>query len=64
MKKLFMLATAALLVTGAFAGDGKKKCAKGKSCCKTEATAKGKCSKDKKECKDEKKAAAATKKAA
>ena len=37
MKKLFLLATAALLVTGAsFADNGKKKskkCAKGKSCC-------------------------------
>ena len=36
MKKLFVLATAAFLVTGiAFAheGDGKK-CAKGKECCK------------------------------
>jgi hypothetical protein len=46
MKKLFVLATAAFLVTGmAFAheGDGKK-CAKAKDCCK-----------DKKECKDMKK---------
>ncbi len=35
MKKLFMLATAALLVTGvAVAENGKKKkCAKGKKCC-------------------------------
>lgn len=37
MKKLFLLATAALLVTGVtFADNGKgkkKKCAKGKSCC-------------------------------
>jgi hypothetical protein len=41
MKKVLMLATAAILVTGvAFAIDGggkkKKKCAKGKSCQKTE----------------------------
>lgn len=38
MKKLFLFATAALLVTGiAFATTDKgkkKKCAKGKSCCK------------------------------
>ena len=37
MKKLLLLATAALLVTGvSFADSGKdkkKKCAKGKSCC-------------------------------
>ncbi|MBC7886812.1 MAG: hypothetical protein H7Z13_02920 [Ferruginibacter sp.] len=36
MKKIFLLATAALLVTGVtFADNGKKKkkCAKGKSCC-------------------------------
>lgn len=36
MKKVFLLATAALLFTGAFADGGKKKdkkCAKGKSCC-------------------------------
>ena len=42
MKKLFLLATAALLVTGvAFADNGKKKkkCAKGQSCC-TKGTAK------------------------
>ncbi len=46
MKKLFVLATAAFLVTGmAFAHDGDgKKCAKAKDCCK-----------DKKECKDMKK---------
>lgn len=47
MKKLFFLATAAMLFTGvSFAGNGegknKKKCAKGKTCC----------SKDKKEKKD------------
>ncbi|HPH84184.1 MAG TPA: hypothetical protein PLC48_01955 [Ferruginibacter sp.] len=37
MKKLFLLATAALLVTGVSFAEGgkgkKKKCAKGKSCC-------------------------------
>ncbi len=35
MKKVFLLATAALLVTGVTFADGgkKKKCAKGKSCC-------------------------------
>jgi len=49
MKKVFLLVTAAFLVTGfAFAQDGKK-CAKGKDCC----------SKDCK--KDEKKDAKATK---
>lgn len=53
MKKLFMLATAAFLFTGAaFAQDGNttaKKCAKGKSCCKKEAAATAK--KDGKDCK-------------
>lgn len=49
MKKVFLLATAALMVTGiAFADNGKKKnkkkCAKGKSCCTK--TAKS-CCKDK-----------------
>ncbi len=48
MKKVFLLATAALLVTGVtFADNGKgkkKKCAKGKSCC--EKTTKS-CCKDK-----------------
>ena len=43
MKKLFLLATAALLVTGvSFAENGKdkkKKCAKGKSCCSKSAKA-------------------------
>lgn len=55
MKKVFLLATAALLVGGlAFAHDTdkgkKKKCAKGKSCCKKEAKAEKKscCSKDNK----------------
>ena len=54
MKKLFLLATSALLVTGiAFADNGKKKskkCAKGKTCCtKSPATTATKsCCKDKK----------------
>jgi hypothetical protein len=44
MKKVFLLATAALLVVGvAFADNGKKKkskkCAKGKTCCTKTATA-------------------------
>jgi hypothetical protein len=39
MKKVIALAMAAVLVTGAFAGGGKKKCAKGKACCKKEAKA-------------------------
>ena len=45
MKKVFLLATAALLFTGAAFADGgknKKSCAKGKSCCH-----KGCCNKDK-----------------
>lgn len=50
MKKLFILATAAVMVSGAAFADGgkdkKKKCAKGKSCCTK--TAKG-CCKDKAE---------------
>ncbi len=50
MKKVFLLATAALMVTGiAFADGGKKnkkKCAKGKTCCTKDA--KGGCCKDKK----------------
>ena len=36
MKKIFLLATAALMITGvslADTGKKKKKCAKGKSCC-------------------------------
>ncbi len=35
MKKVLLLATAALLITGVTFADGgkKKKCAKGKSCC-------------------------------
>jgi hypothetical protein len=53
MKKVFVLATAALMVVGvAFAtaeGNGKKKkCAKGKTCCSKEAGAEKKsCCKDK-----------------
>ncbi len=53
MKKVFLLATAALLVTAvSFADNGKKKtkkCAKGKTCCtKGTATAEKKaCCKDK-----------------
>jgi hypothetical protein len=44
MKKLFMLATAAFLFTGAaFAHDGKD--CKEKSCCKKDATAKKECCK-------------------
>jgi hypothetical protein len=50
MKKVFLLATAALLVTGAAFADGgkknKKKCVKGKSCCSKDMGAK-KCCKDK-----------------
>jgi len=47
MKKIILLATAALLVTGVtFADNGKKKkkCAKGKTCCTKEAKS---CCKDK-----------------
>lgn len=52
MKKVFLLATAALLVTGVtFADNGKKKkCAKGKTCCskkEKDATAEKSCCKDK-----------------
>ncbi len=52
MKKLFFLATAAMLFTGAsFAGNGegknKKKCAKGKTCCSKEKKEKQSCHKDK-----------------
>jgi hypothetical protein len=51
MKKVFLLATAALMVTGiTFAsneGKGKKKkCAKGKTCCSKDASTKS-CAKDK-----------------
>ena len=46
MKKVLLLATAVLLVSGiTFAQDKKKKCAKGKSCCQKKSS----CSKDKKE---------------
>jgi hypothetical protein len=52
MKKVFLLATAALLVTGAVFADGgkknKKKCAKSKTCCTKDASAKkAGCCKDK-----------------
>jgi hypothetical protein len=49
MKKVFLLATAALLVTGVtFADNGKKKkCAKGKTCCSKSETAEKSCCKDK-----------------
>ena len=52
MKKVFLLATAALLVTAVtFADNGKKKskkCAKGKTCCtKSTASATKSCCKDK-----------------
>ena len=47
MKKVFLLATAFMFVTGvALADKGKKKCAKGKSCCTKDAKAKS-CCKDK-----------------
>ena len=46
MKKLFLLATAAMFITGVSFAEGgkgkKKKCAKGKSCCMKKG-----CSKDK-----------------
>ena len=55
MKRVFLLATAAMMMAGvAMAHEGgkgkKKKCAKGKSCCKKEAKAEKKscCSKDSK----------------
>jgi len=50
MKKVFLLATAALLVTGVtFADNGKKKkkCAKGKTCSTKTETAEKSCCKDK-----------------
>ena len=49
MKKVFLLATAGLLIATASFADGgkKKKCAKGKSCCSKEKTAKT-CSQDNK----------------
>jgi len=48
MKKVLLLATAFLFVTGITLADNgkKKKCAKGKSCCTKEAKAKS-CCKDK-----------------
>ncbi len=49
MKKIILLATAALLITGiSFAEKGKKKkCAKGKSCCTKMSAEKKACCKDK-----------------
>ena len=51
MKKVILLATAFMFVTGvalADKGKNKKKCAKGKSCCtKDSKTAKASCCKDK-----------------
>ena len=51
MKKVILLATALMFVTGvalADKGKNKKKCAKGKSCCTKESkTAKASCCKDK-----------------
>ena len=57
MKKVLLLATAALLFTGAAFAEGgkgknKKKCAKGKTCCTK--TAKASCSKDKSSCSHDK----------
>lgn len=48
MKKIFLLATAGLLIASASFADGgkKKKCAKGKSCCSKDKTVKS-CSMDK-----------------
>jgi hypothetical protein len=50
MKKVFLLATAGLLIASVSFADGgkknKKKCAKGKSCCSKDKAAKS-CSKDK-----------------
>ena len=50
MKKVFLLATAALMITGVTLADNgkkKKKSAKGKSCCSKTAGAGKSCSKDK-----------------
>ena len=49
MKKVFLLATAALLITGVSFADGgkKKKCAKGKSCSTSTETGEKSCCKDK-----------------
>lgn len=54
MKKVLLLATAFMFVTGvALADKGKKKkCAKGKTCCTK--TAKSSCSKDKSSCSHDK----------
>ncbi len=38
MKKILMLATSALLITGVSFAQDSKKCGKGKSCCKKEST--------------------------
>jgi hypothetical protein len=47
MKKIFMLATATFLFTGAaFAQEGGKKCAKGKECCQKGSKDKEACKKD------------------
>ncbi len=52
MKKVILLATAFMFVTGvALADNGKKKkCAKGKTCCSTDAKAKDANAKDSKAC--------------
>lgn len=48
MKKVILLATAFMFVTGiALADKGKKKCAKGKTCCSKEEKATKSCCKDK-----------------
>ena len=51
MKKVFLLATAGLLIASASFADGgkknKKSCAKGKSCCSKDKTAKKSCNSDK-----------------
>lgn len=51
MKKVLLLATAALLFTGASFAEGgkgkKKKCAKGKSCCSKSSKSSKSCCKDK-----------------
>lgn len=54
MKKVFLLATAFLMVTGvAMADKGKKKkCAKGKTCCTKDEKAKAGCCKDKAKAKE------------
>ena len=50
MKKVFLLASAFMLVVGVSLADNgkkKKKCAKGKTCCSKEAKASKSCCKDK-----------------